>query len=151
MTAARLTFPTGLAQVGLDWTTGVYQWMLVTDAWTPNPTSEVYAAAAAAFELTDASYARQTMTTPATTITLPSTVTGPGLVGYGCDSPDFGIISGGEIAAALVLFAFVTNDSDSPLVASYPCAYTADGVTAATFSMASTGAVVVSTVCPGGF
>lgn len=147
----RITFPTGLAVVGESWTTGVFKWMLVTDAWTQNEALQVYVSSLSAYELTDGSYSRQTMTTPSIVPVLAPYTEGVGMVSYLCDDPDFGFVVGGETASSLVLYAEVTNDADSPIVASYPIYYLADGLTSGVCVLSSAGAVATSTACLTGF
>lgn len=146
-------FPNGVDKVARDWTGDTFEWALLAATWTPNPTFEEWVAdVAPGNELTDASYSRQAVTGAVVNITLPTLPdgTGGGLA-YDCDDPAFGVLSGAEVAAWLVLYRLVTNDANSELVAAFPCAYTADGVTAATFILPAAGAVSVALACPSGF
>lgn len=147
----RITFPTGLNEVGLNWELEAFEWALMLDTWVQDETTQVFMADIAADELTHASYNRVAMATPSTTVVLPAVIGDPGYVRYLCASPSFGVIAGGEIATSLVLIRFVTNDADSPIVASYPCFYTANGVDTAAVVISSTGALSLSTTCPTGF
>ena len=145
-------FPNGVDKVVRDWTGDTFEWALLTSAWSPNPSFEQWVADVSANELTDASYARQALTGAVVNITLPTLPDGTGGgIAYDCDDPAFGVLSGGEVAAWLLLYRLVTNDADSELVAAYPCAYTADGVTPATFVLPSLGPVSVALACPSGF
>lgn len=140
-------FPTGMDKAFTDWTGDTYEWGLFLATLTPDPTTQVFLASITADELTDASYARVPFSTPVKTIGL----TGTGSIFYTCDGPNFGVIAGGEVAAWLVLYRFVTNDADSELVAALPCAYTADGLATALFVLPSSGAVSAAFACPSGF
>lgn len=150
--ATRLTFPVGLDAAMLGWGTDVFKWALLTSAATPDPSSQTFMADLAAAELTDATYSRVTATGETRTTINPFTAAAPGYIVFDCDDPNFGIISGSEVAAYIVLFAFVTNDADSPIVATVPVYYLADGIATAEFVVNPTyGAVAVSTLCPGEF
>lgn len=146
-------FPTGLEQLTLGWTTDTFEWMLLKASWTPDSTVNIFVSdVAGGNEITDGSYSRQAVTTPAQTITLPYSSDGSGgAINYTCDGPNFGVLAGAEVAAWLVLYRLVTNDADSELVAAMPCAYTADGATTAVFTLPATGAVALGLVCPTGW
>lgn len=147
----RIVFPTGYEAVLDNWTGNTFKWALIEPSWIPDETTQVFMASITAHEFTEVGYARVTLTGAAKSIALPSIIGGPGLIKYTSDDPDFGVLSGSQTATSLVLFQFVTNDADSPMVASYPCYYLSDGATDALFSMSSGGTVLASTVCPDGF
>lgn len=146
----RITFVDGLANVITDWTTGTFEFAMVTDGWNPNESVDFFADSFAGSEFVDTGYARQSMTGPTVTIVPPVAAGEPGFIQYFCDNPDFGSLSDGDIAVTLVLIFFVTTDADSPIVATYPIGYTADG-TDAEFFISPAGAVTLSTVCPAEF
>lgn len=147
MTARRITFPTGFYDAIRFWTTGTFEWALLTSAWIQDETTQVFMSSISAAEFTDLSYSRVALTTPTVEIILPTGVEGPGFVALKSDPPEFGILSGGEIAESAVLIRVVTNDADSPIVAAYPVTYTANSINPANFLVASTGTVAASTVC----
>lgn len=147
----RIVFPTGYDNVLFRWVTGDFRFALMKDTWTQDESSQVFMADIVANEMTGGGYGRVVATTKSKAITLPATAGAVGTIGYLCDPPDFGAISGGEIATSLVLFEHITSDADSPLVAAYPCSYVANGSTDALFGLSAVGAVVASTVCPDGF
>ena len=150
--ATRLTFPVGLDAVMVGWTADVFKWALLTSAATPDPSSQTFLSALTADELTDASYSRVTVTGAVRSTIAPFAAALPGYVTFDCDDPSFGVISGAEVAAFIVLYAEVTTDADSPIVATIPTYYLADGVASADFVVNPTyGAVAVSTFCPGEF
>lgn len=125
--ASRYAFYTGANALVVDWETGgTYKAMLLTSSWEPDPESDVFVADISANEFTHASYARQTIANPARDV--------DETISFSCDDIDFGVVSGGEVAAWLAIYEEVTNDSDSPIAAAFVVAYTADGVTSATFS-----------------
>ncbi|MEI6109806.1 MAG: hypothetical protein WCQ11_07010 [Actinomycetes bacterium] len=143
-------YPTGYEQVFLNWQSENFEWMLLTTAYVPYPTSQVFVTDVSTYEFTDGSYGRIAMSTPTTTVILPSDDNGfGGSISYSCDDPSFGVISGGEVAGWLVLYHVVTNDADSQLVAALPCGYEADSRTAADFVLPALGAITISTYCSG--
>ena len=145
----RTSFPTGMDQLMLGWTTGLFRWALATSFYVPNQNVDVYMSSVAPFELLDGSYARVTASGKTRNPVIVST---PGYVVFDCDDPSFGIISGGELAQWLILFNQVTNDADSTIVAALPVYYLANGSDVATFIVNPVfGAVAVSTACPGEF
>lgn len=141
-------FNRGVAAAVKAWTTATYKWLLVKGTWTPDPYNHVYLGdGPATYELTDGSYSRETMTGPSVSYTLPPTTgVNGGTIVYDATDPDFGILSGAEVAEWLVLAHWVTNDADSEIVAALPCYYTADGATGALFTLAATGALSVRMV-----
>lgn len=58
---------------------------------------------------------------------------------YDCADPAFGSIVTGETVSAMVLFRFVTNDSDSILIGYYDLADTATNGTAFTVTLGANG------------
>lgn len=144
---ARYTFPTGAAELVRDWETGgTYRAMLLTSAWNPNTATDIYVDDISVNELTDGTYARATIQNPARTVDVAGST-----IDFTCDDIAFGVISGLEVAAWLSVFAFVTNDTDSPLVAAYLIDYTADGITPATFVAPNDLAFRINTSCPADF
>ena len=142
--AARTTFPTGAARLVRDWETGgVYRAMLLQSTWTPDVDVDVFVSDVSPHEFSDASYGRVTATNPARTVNVAARS-----VVYTADAFAFGVISGGEVAEYLALYAEVTNDSDSPLVAAYLIDYEADGVPAATFTAPGGVAFRLNSTCP---
>lgn len=143
-----VVFPYGalrcLEQWGLG---GTFEWMLMQSSWTPNPWAEIFVADAnpGVNEFSAVGYARQAVTGDFATVTLPDQLVFP------CDSPSFGVLAGGSVATWLVLYHLNTNDADSELAAAMPCGYVADGVTAASFAIPSTGPLAVGFSCPVGF
>jgi len=118
------------------WTTGTFKWGLWESDWTPNESTQIHVADITGTEYAGASgYTRQTVTTPTVTVTLPATPGTVGFISYLADDPAFGVLTGTVSAAWLVLYEFVTSDADSPLIAAYQVAFTADSVTAATFPL----------------
>lgn len=97
---------------GLDFDTpgDVFKLMLVNASESFNA-ADVYVSDVVANELSDASYGRVTLED--------GNVVTDG--GTGADieftEADFGALSGGETINAAILFKFVTNDADSPLMA----------------------------------
>lgn len=147
-------YPNGLDAALVNWLAApTFEWALLKASYVPAPNSHVYMSSiVTGNELTDASYARQAVSNEAKTIVLPSSPNGTGgAIRLECDDPAFGVISGGEVAAWLVLYQLVTNDADSPVVAVMPCGYTADGVTPATFILPASGAASIGFACPTGF
>lgn len=144
-----VSFPTGVDGLLDAWTSGTFRFMLLTSTWTPDPTVEVYVADVVADEYAATGYSRVTAGTKTRSVTLPVLITGPGYVAFGCANPDFGVLSGGTVAAWVALYQFVSADADSPLVAAWPISYTADGITAATIGLSTNGVYRVSTVCSG--
>lgn len=144
---ARYTYPTGAAALVRNWETGgTYGAMLLTVGYVPDPTAEVNVEDVTAFEFTNGSYSRATCDNPARDIDLVYQ-----RIDYTCDDIDFGTISGGETAAWLVIYEDVTDDSDSPLVASFLVDYTADGITPAVFVAPGDVAFRINTSCPADF
>lgn len=149
MTARRITYADGLLSVTADWFVGTFKFMLVASGWTPDETIGIYVDDITGFEFSDTSYTRQTMVNPTVDVDLPADVGDPGFIRYGCDDPDFGVMSDSGVASSLVLYEEVTNDADSPIVAVYPVGYTADGGSGL-FAVNPLGAVVISTACSAG-
>lgn len=146
MTARRVTYADGLYSVTTGWFTDIFKFALVVASWVPDETVSLYMDDITGFEFTDTTYSRQTMANPTIDIDLPADIGDPGHIRYGCDNPDFGVMSEGAIAASLVLYEEVTDDADSPIVTVYPVGYTADGGSGM-FAVNPLGAVVISTVC----
>ena len=143
----RILFPTGYATALAEWDTATFGWALFTDSWVQSEPTEVYLSSIVAYELTDASYSRVTLTGPFTDVVLPLYNETAGYVRYHCDPPQFGILVGGEIAASLVLFVDTGSDATSAIVASFPCNYEANGVNPADFTESAAGVLTVGTVC----
>ena len=147
MSTRRCLFVTGWYEALRFWTTADFGFALLLDTWVPDESTDVYMADVAAFELTDASYSRIAVTTPTVSL-LPAVSAGQdAIIALLCDNAAFGILSGGEVATSVVCFNDVTNDADSPLVCSWPCVYTADGIGNATFHFGANGAVNAHTLC----
>lgn len=146
----RIQFPTGIREVGLNWETETFRFMLMADTFIPDPSTMVFVddADPGTNEIVATGYARQDATGQSIQVTLPASPTSKGLVGYLADNPEFGILDGGAVAVYLVLYEFVTDDTDSILVAAYPGRYEANGADAATYVLSVEGAVVISTLCP---
>lgn len=145
------TFPTGLDDMYQNWVGSTFRFMLLTSAWSPDPSTEVYVAAIVADEYAATSYARINASGKTRTPVLPATATGLGFVSFDCDDPAFGVLSGGSIASWLAMYRFVTNDADSPLVAAWTVLYTANGTTAATFPVSPNGIHRTASACPSDF
>lgn len=143
---ARYSFPTGVAALACDWETEPFKAMLLTSSWAPDPTFEVWVDDIVAYEFTDGSYSRATCANTARTIDVAGQ-----RIDYTCDDVAFGVISGGEIAAWMVIYEEVTNDADSPIVAAFVVDYEADGITAATFVAPGDVAFRINTSCPADF
>lgn len=143
------SFPTGVDQLCESWTVDTFRFMMLTSSWAPDPTIETYVSDIVANEYAATGYSRVTAGTKTRSVTLPTSINGPGYVTFDCADPAFGVLSGGTVAAWLVLYQFVTGDADSPLVAGWPIDYTADAVTAATIPLSGNGAYRLATVCAG--
>lgn len=148
----RLVYAQGLFYVIENWPTASapFGWALVDQFYVPNEVTLQYMDSVAGFEFVDAAYVRQVAANLTTTVVAPGTVGNPGYVEFGCDDPDFGVMSDGNSAAGLVLFGDSGLDSTSPIIAVYPVGYTATGGSSV-FFIADVGAVVVTTVCPSQF
>jgi hypothetical protein len=148
----RLTFPNGILSIATDWTSAAYGYMLLNSAATnPDPSVDIYIADIVAGEATAGAYARQVVTTPIVTVALPASVDAAGYVKFGCDPPDFGILTGGEQEAWLILFRDTGVDATSEIVAANIIFYEADSVSDCLIGLSSQGAVALSTICPDGF
>lgn len=159
MTTRRVTFVVGLEAVTLLWPYGPpwpfgvpgFTWALADTDYVPDEVSGQYMDAVAPYEIVDGSYARVLVSGVSFSPVPPASIGDPGFLEYLCDDPDFGVMSDGAVAGALVLFYDVGGaDSANPIVAVYPVSYTADG-SDAIFYVAPLGALVVSTVCPAEF
>lgn len=124
---------------GLDaisgWTTDDFGFLLVDSGYIPD-VDHVFVSTAATFELAGTNYTRQPVTGPTRTVdnTLDRIV-------YNCDDLDFGDIVVGEVADAMILYKFVTDDSDSILVAHYTLGGIATTGTAFFVAIGTAGAI----------
>jgi hypothetical protein len=96
-----------------DWTTTATQWLLLNDDYVVDQATHVWVADVVAYEITDASYVRQTVQTPVRTVDNTQH-----RVTYNCADPDFGDITA-EGTLTLCLAKVGTDDSSSLLLASY--------------------------------
>lgn len=152
MTAPRsITFTHGYYAALRGWEGAVldFEWAILDDTWVPDETTQVFMSSVVSAEFTHASYSRVVMTTPTVGFTLPAFPGWQGFVHLMCADPSFGVISGGEIGTTVVLFNQVTNDGDSPIVATYALAtpYVANGVDPTNFELSVDGAVLSTTAC----
>lgn len=104
------------AMGGGAWTTDTFEFLLLKGTgYTPNKDHHfVSELTPASNECSVASYSRVTMTSPVRT---PDTTNDK--VIYDCDNIDFGSLESGETVTGLVLYKFVTDDSDHILVAHF--------------------------------
>lgn len=147
----RIVFPTGVADVHAEWTSGPFEWGLWQVDWTPDEASQVMVADISGTEITAGGYARQPVATPTVSVVLPGAAGDVGFVEYLCDDPTFGVLSGGETATWLVLSGVGGSDADSPIVCAYAIAQNCDGIQEAQFPLPATGAHAVATTCSGVF
>lgn len=98
---------------GLDelrtWTTDTYQWILVQNAYTPDPDHDYIADLTS--EVSVASYSRVAPVSPTRVVNDTTNQ-----MVYDCADPDFGDLEDTQSARWLVLAKTVTNDADSPLI-----------------------------------
>jgi hypothetical protein len=151
MSSARVGFPTGIDEMAQDWLTGTYRILLTDPDWSPDPSVDVFVSDITPFEYGATGYVRQTLGTKTRDIVLPATADDPGYTVFDCADPTFGVLSGGDVAAWIAAYKFVTNDADSPLALAFRCNYTADGTTEAVFTVSVNGLYRASTVCPNDF
>lgn len=147
MTTRRVTYITGFPAITFADPLG---WALVDEFFPNDEANDFFMDAVAGFEFVDASYVRQVATGFANVVTPPAAEGGAGFLGLVWDDPDFGVMSDGNTASGLVLFVDMGLDSVSPILAVYPCSYTADSGPSV-FFVSPSGAVVISTVCPAEF
>ena len=147
MTIRQITYASGFEPV---YSASPLGWAMVQDPYTPNEVTDLFMDSVAPDEFTGVGYARVVAAGATVSVVTPVTTGGPGFVQWVYDNPDFGVMSGGAVATGVVLFGDTGVDASSPIVAVYPVAYTADGTTDALFTLNSSGAVVVATVCPSG-
>lgn len=102
---------------------GTFRWLLLlSSAADPDCSTDEFVADVAADEPTDGSYARVNIAGMSVTSSLVDcTLT------LDCTDPTFTAFAGGETVAWLVLYLFVTNDADSPLMAAFRIEWTATG------------------------
>ncbi len=130
---------TTVYNAGLDaistWTTDDFGFLLVDSSYVPD-VDDVYVSEVLAAELAGVGYGRQPVTGPTRTVdnTLDRIV-------YNCDDLDFGDIVTGEVADAMILYKFVTNDADSLLVAHYSLGGIATTGTAFFVAIGTAGAI----------
>lgn len=119
---------------GLDemstWTTNTFKFLLLKGSgYTFNKDHDFVAdLTPASNEVTVSGYSRQTAATKSRTIDDTND-----RITYDCDDPTFGTLVAGETVSAMVLYRFVTNDSDSILIGYYDLPDTATNGT--TFSV----------------
>lgn len=101
-----------------------FVWLLLDSTYDPSATDDFISAVAAA-ELTDASYARVTLT--GSSISQTTDALGPAIV-YDATAPTFPTLGGSTDAAWIVLAREVTNDADSPLMGCWAIDYNPTGV-----------------------
>lgn len=89
-------------------------------------------------EVTVAGYSRQTAGTKSRTIDDTND-----RITYDCADPAFGTLTAGETVSAMVLFRFVTNDSDSILIGYYDLTDTATNGTTFTVVIGANGVMYV--------
>lgn len=143
------TYPVGLQKAVATWDTDTFGWLLLSGSGaSPNPANGHTTLAQfftdGAIEMTAPEYTRQTAVTsptsydftPVAQIVLPA------------DSPDFGIMSGGDAATWLILFWDDGADATNLMIQAYPINYTADGVNDCLIALALGDALLVPTSCP---
>lgn len=99
-----------------------YRWLLLDDTYTPTQADQYVADLTG--ELTDGSYARQTLTGAA--ITFGTNALGD-CVRYDADTPTWAALAGATDVAWVVLAREVTTDADSPLLAVWAVAWNPTG------------------------
>jgi hypothetical protein len=153
MTVSRVAFPTGQNQQQRLWPGGTFRWRLFDGGWTPDESTEVVVAdIPAGHEITAPEYLPLAAVPDPIVITLAPTAGGLGFIAYPADDPDFGILSGGDVAAWLVLEHRVTTDADSELCSAFAVAHTCDGVADALFTLPPTfGTLALSSICSAAF
>lgn len=151
MARSRVPFPTGIADVHGEWTSGSFAWGLWQTDWTPNESFEVWVADITGTEISDATYNRQAVAGALVDVTLPASAGAIGMILYDADDPDFGVLAGDETAVWLVLFNVGGSDADSAIVCAFAVNHVCDGVATADFPLPATGAHAVATTCSGVF
>lgn len=133
------------------WESGTYRALLLSNAWTPDPSSDVFVSDIVADEYAAVGYVRQTLAGQSRSVDLPATVDDPGFVVFDCDNPSFGVMSGGDVASWVAAYDFVTSDADSPLCVAFRCLYTADGVASCDFTLSVNGLYRDASICASDF
>jgi hypothetical protein len=153
MAVSRIAFPTGQDQQQKLWPGGTFRWRLFKSGWTPDNSTMVFMAdIPAGHEITAPEYTHLAAVESAIVITLPPAPNGLGTIVYPADDPDFGVLSGGEIALWLVLEHHVSTDANSHICSMFSIAHTCDGVTDAKFTLPpSYGTLTVATTCSAAF
>lgn len=147
-----MSFPTGIADLAENWTTGgTYRAMLLDTGWNPDPSTDVFVDDISANEYAATGYVRQNIAGQVRSVDLPATADDPGFVVYDCTDPSFGVMSGGTIALWVAVYEFVTVDADSPLCVAFQCNYVADGVESCDFVLSVNGLYRASTLCGSAF
>ena len=129
---------------GLDelatWTTNTFKFLLLKGSgYTFNKDHDyVSDLTPGSNEMTGTGYVRATAATKVRTIN-----DSLDRITYDCDDPIFGSIAAGQTATAMVLFRFVTADSDSPLIAYYDIADTGTNGTPFSVVIPTTGVAYV--------
>lgn len=145
------SYPPGILDATTTWSTGTFSWALAVPSanpviYTDGPDLATFFVLAP--EFTDTAYARQSLTTPATSFTNTSSLQE---VEFGCDAPNFGIMSDSGTAGWLVLFNDTGTDATSNVIQVYPISYFADGVTTCLITLAGGFAFVLPMTCPSNF
>lgn len=125
----------------------MYGWALALNSYTPNLVTDDYVADIVAYEPTDGSYSRQVASGEIVIVDVPLAVGFTGFVRFQSDEPVWTAITGGESIGWLILYEFVTNDADSPLVAAIQASWYTTGTNFSP-SLGATGAFRISTACP---
>jgi hypothetical protein len=110
----RISYNIGL---GFDWTTDPVRALLVdADTWTPNRDDDFVQTilSAGAVEMSGGSYARDTLTTPTVGLDDPND-----RAVWSGDPFNFGTVTGTDPYDTMVIYRFVTNDTDSWLIAAF--------------------------------
>lgn len=125
----------------------MYGWALLSNAYTPDLVTETYLSDVTFYELTDGSYSRQTASGETVIVDVPLTAGFSGFVRFDADDPVWTAITGAESVGWLLLYEFVTNDGDSPLVAAIQASWYTSGTNFAP-TLGTNGAFRISTACP---
>lgn len=145
---SRYTFATGLDDAAENWGgAGVYQAMLLTSSWLPDPSVDVFVSDISANELVDASYSRELLTGMARVVVLPASADAAGFVQLQCDDFTFGVLAGAEIAGWLAVFADIGPDATSPLLCAFVSYFQPNGVASCDYTVPSSGLVRLATTC----
>lgn len=148
MTSVRYAYPTGLNGAAEDWANGgTFRAMLLVSPFVPDPSTQIMVDDVSADEFVDASYARVALATLTRTVVMPASAEVAGFVQLDCDPFSFGALGGADIATWLMIYQFVTNDADSPLLCAFATYFQSNGAALCAYTPPSSGMVRIATLC----